>query len=349
MEFTIQQVALMLGGTVQGDSEAFIHNLGKIQDAQKGDIAFLSNPKYESFIYTTQASAVIVNKGFVTQKPLSTSLILVEDAYTAFSVLLEEYEKLIKFSKKGFENPHFVAENVVLGENLYIGAFAYIGKNVKIGNNCKIYPQTYIGDNVTIGENTIIYAGTRIYENCKIGNNCTLHSGVVIGSDGFGFAPQPDGSYKTIPQVGNVILEDNVSVGSNSTIDRATMGSTVICKGVKIDNLVQIAHNVIIGKDTVIAAQTGIAGSSELGEGCMVGGQVGIGGHIKLADKTYIGGQSGVGKSIQEAGKKIQGSLAFDILSFHKSSVLFRKLPEIMQKINVLETKIIDLANNKIS
>jgi len=343
MKFTVQQIAFMLNGKVQGDANLEISNLGKIQEAKQGEIAFLANPKYESYIYTTQATAVIVGKDFEAKQTIQATLIIVEDAYSAFSRLLEEYDKIISFSKKGIENPSFINETAKVGSDLYLGAFAYVGSHAIIGNNCKIYPNAYIGDNVSIGNNTIIYAGAKIYKDCVVGDNCVIHAGVVIGSDGFGFAPQADGSYKTVPQIGNVVIEDNVSIGANTTIDRATMGSTIIKKGVKIDNLVQIAHNVIIGENTVVAAQAGIAGSTEIGSNCMLGGQVGIAGHLKIASKTNIGAQSGLGSNITEESTNWQGSPAFELKSFYRATAIFKKLPEIFRQLNELEKKVLNL------
>src|SRR3990170_1583962 len=288
MEFSINQIASMLGGEVQGDGNEKIKMLAKIQEAGKGQIAFLSNPKYEQFIYSTQATAVIVKKDFVARKEISATLILVDDPYISFTRLLEEYHKLISFQKSGVEQPSFMHDTASTGKNIYRGAFSYIGSQARIGDNVKIYPHAYIGDNVVIGDNTIIHPGVKIYADTKIGNNCVIHSGAVIGSDGFGFAPQEDGSYKTIPQLGNVIIEDNVTVGGNTVIDCATLfgDSTLIRQGVKLDNLIQIAHNVEIGKNTVIAAQTGISGSTKLGENCLLAGQVGIAGHLILPNNT---------------------------------------------------------------
>jgi len=343
MQFTVQQVAQILGGEIEGDAQALISNLGKIQEAKSGDIAFLANPKYENFIYTTQATAVIVSKDFQPKQHVSATLIRVTDAYSAFSKLLETYERMILADKKGKENPCFIHETATLGEETYIGAFAYIGEKAKIGDKVKIYPNVYIAENVSIGENTIIYAGVKIYKNCIIGSNCIIHAGTVIGSDGFGFAPQADGTYQTIPQIGNVIIEDNVSIGANTTIDRATMGSTIIKKGVKIDNLVQIAHNVVIGENTVIAAQAGIAGSTEVGSNCMLGGQVGLAGHIKIANKTMIGAQSGLGGNVEEEGLQLQGSPAFGVKDFYKTYAVFKKLPELYRQINDLERKLKNL------
>ncbi len=309
MEFSINQIAVMLGGEVKGDGNEKIKMLAKIQDAKKGQIAFLSNPKYEQYIYSTQATAVIVKKDFTARKEISATLILVDDPYISFTRLLEEYHKLISFQKIGIEQPSFIHENASVGKNIYRGAFSYIGSNARIGDNVKIYPHAYIGDNVLIGNNTIIHPGVKIYADTKIGNNCVIHSGVVIGSDGFGFAPQEDGSYKTIPQLGNVTIEDNVAIGGNTVIDCATLfgDSTVIRQGVKLDNLIQIAHNVEIGKNTVIAAQSGISGSTKIGENCMLAGQVGIAGHITIANNTRLGAQAGVSKSIKEEGATVYG------------------------------------------
>lgn len=343
MQFTVLQIAQILGGEVEGNADAPINSLGKIQDAKTGDIAFLANPKYESFIYTTKATAVIVSKSFQAKHPLTTTIIRVEDAYSAFSKLLETYEKMTAVAKKGIETPSFIHETATIGQDAYIGAFAYIGEKTTIGNNTKIYPHTYIAENVVIGENTIIYAGAKIYKDCVIGNHCVIHAGAVIGSDGFGFAPQTDGSFQTVPQIGNVVIEDYVSIGANTTIDRATMGSTIIKKGVKIDNLVQIAHNVTVGENTVIAAQAGIAGSTEVGSNCMLGGQAGLAGHIKIANKTIIGAQSGLGGNIEEEGLQLQGSPAFGVKDFYKTYAVFKKLPELYRQIGALERKIQNL------
>ncbi|WP_435353869.1 UDP-3-O-(3-hydroxymyristoyl)glucosamine N-acyltransferase [Emticicia sp. SJ17W-69] len=345
MKFTVKQIAHLLNGEVQGDDSLIIKSLSKIEEGSQGDISFLANAKYESFLYTTHATAVIVNKDFEPKKEFSTTLIVVENAYVAFTQLLEEYQKILNFSKKGIEQPAFLGENTTLGEGIYQGAFSYIGKNCKIGENVKIYPHAYIGDNVIIGDNTILYAGVKIYENCVIGNFCVIHSGAVIGSDGFGFAPQADGTYKTIPQLGNVILEDNVSIGSNATIDCATMGSTIIRQGAKIDNLVQIAHNVEIGENTVIAAQTGVAGSTKIGKNCVIAGQVGVNGHITVADGTKVGGQAGVTKSVKKAGIAINGTPAFDLNDYLRAMAVFRKLPALEKQVKALEEQIEDLIN----
>ncbi len=346
MKFTVKQIAQMLNGEIRGDESLIVSQLAKIEEGQEGSISFLANAKYEPFLYTTQATAVIVSKDFEPKKDFSPALIVVENAYSAFTQLLEEYQKILNHSKKGTEKPSFVGENTSIGEGIYQGAFSYIGANCKIGQNVKIFPQAYVGDNVSIGDNTIIYAGAKIYENCIIGNHCVIHSGVVIGSDGFGFAPQADGTYKTIPQLGNVILEDNVSIGSNATIDCATMGSTIIRKGAKIDNLVQIAHNVEIGENTVIAAQTGVAGSTKIGKNCVIAGQVGINGHITVADGTKAGGQAGITKNVRKEGTTINGTPAFDVSDYLKAMAIFKKLPALDKQVKALETQIEELINN---
>lgn len=343
MKFTVKQIAHLLNGEVKGDESLSISQLAKIEEGTTGDISFLANEKYEPFLYTTHATAVIVGKNFEPRKAYTTTLILVENPYTAFTQLLEEYQKMLDASKKGIEQPSFVGEGASIGEGIYQGAFSYIGKNAKIGKNVKIYPQAYISDNVSIGDNTIIYAGVKIYANCVIGNNCVIHSGAVVGSDGFGFAPQADGTYKTIPQLGNVVLEDNVSIGSNSTIDCATMGSTILRKGVKIDNLVQIAHNVEIGENTVIAAQTGVAGSTKIGKNCVLGGQVGVNGHITIADGTKAGGKAGLTKSVKKAGTALNGNPAFDATEYLRSMAVLRKLPALEKQIKALEEQLLEL------
>lgn len=331
----------MLGGQVRGNGNAKINMLAKIQDAQQGQIAFLSNPKYEQYIYTTQASAVIVRKDFQPKKEIESTLILVDDPYTSFTALLEEYHKLVTFQKSGVEQPSFIGQNSTVGNNIYRGAFSYIGDNAKIGNNVKIYPQVFIGDDVVIGDNTVLYANVKLYSGTRVGRNCVIHSGTVIGSDGFGFAPQEDGTYKAIPQLGNVILEDDVAIGANTVIDCATLfgDSTIIRQGVKLDNLIQIAHNVEIGKNTVIAAQTGISGSTKIGENCMLGGQVGIAGHIVIANKTGIGAQSGVGKNTKE-GQRYTGSPAFELKDWFQSYAIFKKLPDLTDRLKELEKKV---------
>ncbi|WP_162427129.1 UDP-3-O-(3-hydroxymyristoyl)glucosamine N-acyltransferase [Pontibacter pudoricolor] len=340
MEFTVQQIADLLQGVIEGDNLAKVSTLAKIEEAQTGALAFLSNPKYEPYLYTTGASAVIVSDKLELKKPVSAALIRVSDPYSSFSTLLQYYQAALLASKTGVEEPCFMGSGSEIGENHYRGAFSYIGNNCKIGANVRIFPQVYIGDNVTIGDNTTIFAGAKLYTNTIVGSNCTLHAGIVLGSDGFGFAPQPDGSYKMVPQIGNVVLEDDVSIGANTTIDCATMGSTIIRQGTKIDNLVQIAHNVEVGKHTVIAAQTGISGSAKIGNHCVIAGQVGIVGHITIADRTTVGAQSGVGKTIKKSGTIIQGSPAFDYKQNLRALTVFRKLPELQREIEALRDRI---------
>ena len=332
----------MLDGKVLGDGNQKINMLAKIQDAKEGQISFLANPKYEQYIYTTNASAVIVQKDFQPKKEIQSSLVLVDDPYSSFTVLLEEYHKLISFQKSGVEQPSFIGEKTSVGLNIYRGAFSYIGSNVTVGDNAKIYPHVFVGDDVVIGNNVILHANVKLYAGTKIGNNCVIHSGTVIGSDGFGFAPQEDGTYKAIPQLGNVIIEDNVTIGANTVIDCATLfgDSTIIRQGVKLDNLIQIAHNVEVGKNTVIAAQAGVSGSSKIGANCMIGGQAGIAGHIVLANNTSMGAQAGIGKSIVKEGARILGSPAFDIKEYFRSYAVFKQLPEMNQRLRELEQKI---------
>lgn len=336
MEFIASQVADLLGGTVEGDENAVVNTFAKIEEGHDKALSFLANPKYAHHLYDCQSSLVIVAEDFVAEKPYSTTLLRVENPYESFALLLRKYQEF-KQQKSGIESPVFIADSTKIGADNYVGAFAKIGANCTIGAGVKIHSNVTIGDNVTIGKNTTIHAGVVVYEDCIIGEHCTVHSGSVVGSDGFGFAPNSENSYEKIPQIGNVILEDFVDVGSNCTLDRATMGSTVIRKGVKLDNLVQIAHNVEIGENTVIAAQSGVAGSTKIGKNCMIGGQVGIIGHLEIADGTKIAAQSGVGQSITTPNTVVQGSPAFEIVPYKKSYVGFKKLPEILVKINALE------------
>lgn len=340
MEFTVEQIAQMLKGEVRGDKSLKVNQLAKIEEGSIGTISFLSNPKYEQYIYSTNSTAVIVDKNFEAKREFSTTLILVENAYTAFTILLQEYQKILVQNKKGVEQPSFINPTAEIGEDVYIGAFAYIGEKCKIGNNSKIYPNVSISDSCVIGENCTIYSGATIYHNTIIGNNCTIHANAVIGADGFGFAPQANGTFVAIPQLGNVVLEDNVSIGANTTVDRATMGSTILREGVKIDNLVQIAHNVEIGKNTVIAAQTGISGSSKIGENCMIGGQAGLAGHISVANNTILMAKSGITKSVSKSGRIMSGSPAQDNHDNLKSQVLYKNLPKIEQRLQAVEEKL---------
>lgn len=337
MKFTAEQIAGILEGEIVGNPSAEVYKLSKIEEGTQGSLTFLANPKYQQYIYSTEATIAIVNKTFEPESHINTTLIKVDDAYKSFSKLLEYYNQ-VKLMKSGIEEPSKISENVAYGENLYLGSFSYIGKNVTIGDNVKIYPNSFIGDNVTIGDNSIVFAGVRIYSETEIGKNCTIHSGAIIGSDGFGFAPNEDGVYNKVPQIGNVIIEDNVDIGACTTIDRATLGSTIIKKGVKLDNQIQIAHNVVIGENTVIASQTGVAGSTKIGKNCIIGGQVGIVGHITIGDGVRIQAQSGVGKNIND-GEAIQGTPALSYADFNKSYVHFRNLPKIVADINDLKAK----------
>lgn len=351
MEFTIHQIAGLLGGDVKGYGHEKINMLAKIQDAKKGQIAFLSNPKYEQFIYSTQASAVIVKKDFVPKKEITSTLILVEDPYISFTALLEEYHKLISFQKSGIEQPSFIGEGSTVGSGVYRAAFSYIGNNVRVGNNVKVYPHVFVGDDVVIGNNTVLHAGVKLYSGTRIGSDCVIHSGTVIGSDGFGFAPRGDGTYKTIPQLGNVIIEDHVTIGANTVIDCATMfgDATIVRQGVKLDNLIQIAHNVEIGKNTVIAAQTGVSGSTKIGDNCIIAGQVGIAGHLVIANNTSIGAKAGIGKSIAREGEKLMGAPSFDVKEYYRAYAVFKQLPDLSTRLRELELKLQNLEDKSIS
>jgi UDP-3-O-[3-hydroxymyristoyl] glucosamine N-acyltransferase len=339
MEFTIKQVAEILEGTVDGNPDEKVWTLSKIEEGTKGSISFLANLQYTPHLYTTKASAVIVAKDFKPEKEIQCSLIRVEDPYKAFALLLEAYNRF-KNERRGIEKPSYIAEGVVLSDDVYVGAFAYIGSRTSIGTNVKIHPQAFIGEDVVIGNNSIIHSGVKIYAGMIIGNNCIIHAGTVIGSDGFGFAPNQGEAFKKVPQIGNVIIEDEVEIGANTCIDRATLGSTIIRKGVKLDNLIQIAHNVEIGENTVIAGQSAIAGSTKLGKNMMIAGQVGIIGHLKIADGVKVAGQSGVGNSVSKEGEVLQGSPAFSIMDYQKSYVMFRKLPKLNARIDALEKQL---------
>jgi UDP-3-O-[3-hydroxymyristoyl] glucosamine N-acyltransferase len=338
MKFTAEQIAGILEGTVVGDPTIEVSKLAKIEEGKKGSLTFLANPKYKSYIYTTEASITIVGVDFEPEEALATTLIKVEDAYGAFTKLLEYYNQ-IKLNKSGIEQPSFISSSAKTGDNLYVGAFTYIGDNVTIGHNVKLFPNSYIGDNVNIGDDTIVFAGGKIYSDCNIGNNCVINSGAIIGADGFGFAPNEKGEYTKVPQIGNVILEDNVDIGAGTTIDRATLGSTIIRKGVKLDNQIQIAHNVEIGKNTVIAAQTGIAGSTKIGESCQIGGQVGIAGHLVIGNHVRVQAQSGIGRNVKDD-EVLQGSPSFGYSDWNKSYVYFKNLPKLVKTINEIEKKV---------
>lgn len=342
MAYTAKQIADYLKGEVIGNQDVSVSNFSKIEEGKPGTISFLANPKYTSFIYTTKADIVLVNEDFVSEKPIQATLIKVKNAYTALASLMELVNKSTP-QKSGTESMSFVSETAEIGEEVYIGAFAYIGEKVVVGDNCKVYPQVYIGDGVKIGKNCILYPGVRIYHDCVIGDNCIIHSGAVIGADGFGYSKE-EYVYHKIPQIGNVLIEDDVEIGANTTIDRAVMGSTVIHRGVKLDNLIQIAHNCEIGENTAMAAQVGIAGSAKIGENSVLGGQVGIGGHITIGKNSQIGAQSGIISNTKE-GSEIMGSPAFPVKNFFKSSIIIPKLPDMYKQLNALEKEVAELKN----
>jgi UDP-3-O-[3-hydroxymyristoyl] glucosamine N-acyltransferase len=348
MEFSARQIADLLGGEIVGNPETTVDNLSKIEEGVPGTLTFLANPKYEPYIYETKASLAIVNKSFEPEKdlPSTLTLITVEDAYRSFAQLLEMYNQMQQ-AEAGIDESAFIHESAEIGKDVYIGAFVHIGPNSKVGDNAKIYPHCYLSNNAEVGSGTTLQAGVKIYDNSKIGSNCIIHGGVVIGADGFGFAPNSENQYNKVAQIGNVIIEDHVEVGANTTIDRATLGSTIIRKGVKIDNLIQIAHNVEIGENTVIAAQTGIAGSTKIGKNCMIGGQVGIIGHLKIADNVKIAAQSGIGSSILKEGQIVQGSPHLAIRDYKMSYIGFKRLPELMKKIDALEKEIAQIKSEK--
>ena len=337
MKFTAAQIAGILNGEVEGNPDISVHRLSKIEEGEKGSLTFLANPKYTSHIYSTSASIAIVNRDFVPEQKLKTTLIKVDDAYQAFSRLLEHYNQ-VKNNKIGIENPSYISKSSQYGDGFYLGAFSYLGENVVIGDNVKIYPNVYIGDNVTIADDCIVFAGAKIHSESIIGKNCVIHSGAIIGADGFGFTPNEKGEYNKVPQTGNVVLEDNVDVGAGTTIDRATLGSTILRKGVKLDNQIQIAHNVEIGEHTAIAAQTGIAGSTKIGKYCLIGGQVGIVGHITIGDRVKIQAQSGIGRNVKD-NEVLQGSPAFNYGDYNKSYVHFKNLPKLVHQIHEQQKK----------
>jgi UDP-3-O-[3-hydroxymyristoyl] glucosamine N-acyltransferase len=337
MQLTAHQIGLLLEGTVEGNPDVTVNQLSKIEEASKDSLSFLANSKYEQFLYSSRASVIIINEDFILAHPTKATLIRVKNAYSAFSVLLEKYDELIKLKKSGVETPSFIHPSALIGKDVFIGALAYIGPNVKVGDGSKIYPNTYLADNVIIGKNVTLYAGVNVYFNCTVGDNVIIHSGAIIGGDGFGFVKNTEGSYKKVSQIGNVIIEDDVEIGSNTTIDRATMGSTIIRKGVKLDNLIQIAHNVEIGANTVIAAQTGISGSTKIGQNCIIGGQVGIVGHITIANGSTIGAKSAVNNTIKEENMSWNGFPLIPLRDSLKVQVLTRRLPELVKRIEELE------------
>jgi UDP-3-O-[3-hydroxymyristoyl] glucosamine N-acyltransferase len=344
MFFTAQQLADHTGGKLSGSGDIKIYSPAKIEEAKDGEITFLANPKYLEYVYSTNASLLIVSHDISFDKPVKSMLLRVKDAYTAFTQVLEKFSNSV-LDKKGIEEPSFISKSATLGKDVYVGAMSYIGDNVKLGNNVKIFPGVFVGEQTSIGDNTIIFSDVTLYHHSQIGKNCIIHSGTIIGSDGFGFAPLPDGSYKKIPQLGNVLIEDNVEIGANTVIDRATMGSTIIHKGVKLDNLIQVAHNVEIGENTVVAAQTGISGSTRIGKNCVIGGQVGFVGHLDIADGTRINAQSGVSKSVNQKGKALTGSPAYDYTASLRSQAIFRSLPQLEKRIAELEKQLEKLKN----
>jgi UDP-3-O-[3-hydroxymyristoyl] glucosamine N-acyltransferase len=348
MMFTAAQIAMLIHAKIEGDPEARVGSFSKIEEAKEGQLAFLANPKYEEYLYTTGASVVIVNDTLELKEKVKGTLLRVPDAYTAFASLLAKYQEMAAQQLTGIQQPSYIAATATIGENVFIGAFAYIGENAVIGNGVKIYPNAYIGNNVSIGDNTVIHPSVTIYHQCKVGKKVTIHAGTVIGGDGFGFAPQPDGSFAKVPQIGNVEIEDDVEIGANATIDRATIGSTIIRAGAKLDNLIQVAHNVEVGNNTVIAAQAGVSGSTKIGRNVMIGGQAGIVGHITIADGAKINAQSGVSKSIKQPNAAVTGSPAHDYTSALRSQAITRKLPELEKRIQELEALIKQLAAEKV-
>ena len=338
MNFTAQEVANIIGGTIEGDPHAKVNSVAKIEDGCIGNLCFLANEKYKNHIYTTDASVIIVDNSFNLSKKIKATLIKVDDAYSSFSQLLEVYNRM-KFNKSGLSDKADISNKTIIGDDVYIGPFTSICEGVRVGNNVKIHPNCYIGENVIIGDNTIIFPNVSIYHDCNIGKNNIIHSGATIGADGFGFAPNKENKYKKISQIGNVEIADEVEIGTNTTIDRATMGATKIGKGVKLDNLIQIGHNVELGENTVIAAQAAIAGSSKIGKDCMIGGQTAISGHLTIADKVKIAGQSGIASSITKTGAVLQGPMAFDIKEFQRSYIIFKKLPEMYRTLTSIKKR----------
>ena len=348
MQFSASQIALLINGKVEGDPQATVDSFGKIEEAVDRQLAFLANPKYEEYLYSTGASVIIVNESQELKEPVNATLIRVPDAYTAFAALLTKYQEIVAQQMVGIQEPSYIAKTARLGENIFVGAFAYLGENVVIGNHVKIYPNAFIGNNVKINDHSIIHPGVKVYHDCVIGRHVTIHAGTVIGSDGFGFAPQSDGSFKKVPQMGNVVVEDNVEIGANATIDRATIGSTLIRAGAKLDNLIQVAHNVEVGNNTVIAAQAGVSGSTKIGNNVMIGGQAGIVGHIQIADGSKINAQSGVSKSIKIPNTAVTGSPAFDYTSTLRSQAISRNLPELEKRLKELEVLVKQLLAEKV-
>jgi UDP-3-O-[3-hydroxymyristoyl] glucosamine N-acyltransferase len=349
MQFTAAQISILLNGKIDGNADASVTSFGKIEEAQEGQLTFLANPKYEEYLYSTNASIAIINESYELRETVKPTLIRVADAYSAFAQLLSKYQEMVTQQMKGVQQPSYISASAKLAEDVFVGAFSYLGENVKIGRNTKIFPNTFIGDNVTIGENCIIHPGVKIYHDCLLHNGVIIHAGTVIGSDGFGFAPQADGSFKKVPQIGNVVIEDNVEIGANTTIDRATIGSTCIKAGAKLDNLIQVAHNVEVGESTVIAAQAGVSGSTKIGKNVMIGGQAGLVGHIQIADGSKINAQSGVSKSMKEPNTAVTGSPAGDYTSALRSQAVFRNLPALEKRVQQLEELVRQLKAERVN
>ncbi|HVZ24801.1 MAG TPA: UDP-3-O-(3-hydroxymyristoyl)glucosamine N-acyltransferase [Sediminibacterium sp.] len=349
MQFNAAQIALLINGQIEGNPDIPVRSFGKIEEAAEGQISFLANPKYEEYLYQTRASVVIINASLSLKMPVQATLIRVPDPYTAFATLLTKYQEMKTQNLNGIQQPCYIAETASLGDRVFIGAFAYLGNNVVVGHGVKLFPGVYLGDNVRVGDDTVLYPGVKIYADCVIGARVTIHAGVVIGSDGFGYAPQADGSYQKVPQIGNVVVEDGVEIGANTTIDRATMGSTIIHAHVKLDNLIQIAHNVEIGTNTVIAAQSGISGSTKIGRNVVLGGQVGAAGHITIADGSKVNAQSGISKSLKEPNKSYNGTPALDFSSSLRIQAMTRNLPELEKRVKELEKIVEQLLSDRVN
>jgi len=340
MQFSAEQIAQLIAGSIEGDPSVKVSNFAKIEEAGPDDLVFLANPKYEEYLYSTRAGIVIINEQQELRQAVSSTLIRVKEAYSSFATLMQYYQQLQHTQLNGIEEPVFIHPSAQIGKNVYIGAFAYIAEQAIIGDDTKIYSHVFVGKQASIGKGTTLHSGVKIYHDCKVGNQVTIHAGTVLGSDGFGFAPQADGTYTKVPQLGNVVIEDHVEIGANTCIDRATMGSTIIRSGTKLDNLLQIAHNVEVGGHSVIAAQTGISGSTKIGNNVMIGGQVGIVGHIAIADGTHINAQSGVSKSITEPQTAVTGSPAFEYGASMRAQASYRKLPDLEKRIKELESQL---------
>lgn len=349
MQFTAAQIAMLINGKLEGNVAATVVSFGKIEEAVEGQLSFLANPKYEEYLYNTKASIVIINESLELKQPVAATLVRVPDAYTAFATLLAKYQELIRQQLTGIQQPSFIDPSATLGEQVFVGAFVYVSEGVTIGNNVKLFPGVVLGNGVKVGDNTVLNAGVKIYNDCEIGKHVTIHAGSVIGSDGFGYAPQADGTYHKVPQIGNVVIEDFVEIGANTTIDRATMGSTIIRAGVKLDNLIQIAHNVEVGSNTVVAAQAGVSGSTKIGKNVMIGGQVGTAGHINIADGSKIAGQSGITKSIKEPNKSWNGTPAMDFSSYLRIQAMSRNLPDLEKRVKELEKMVEQLLAERVN